>query len=287
MSPEFEQARKAAIINRTIRHIVCFGIPALVVGNLLKNVDGFSFKILMGTIIGFSITYGVTSSVWAILFKNRAYARFISLYKKEMVLAALNGSRLYEQQEFAYDCGLKAEFINRTGLVTASKLFSDCYLSGVYNGVNFFQADVRNVASNGNGYILEYDGTMIAIPTVLPDATQTNIYHKNIECSVVVPGKEIPMGHAQFDNTFKVATSSPDKAKALVTSDFATKLLNIQAQINSTINLTVKDGWMYILLPNKKSVLKPKLFGKYDDSMKMDIIKELSRAKLFIDAFSK
>lgn len=287
MSPEFELVRKAAIINRTIRHIVCFGIPVLVVGNLLKDVDEFSFKILLGIVIGFSITYGVTSGLWAIIFKNRAYARFVSLYKKEMVLAALNGSQLYEQQEFDYNSGLKGEFINRTGLVTANRLFSDCYLSGVYNGVNFFQADVRNVASNGNGYVVEYDGTMIAIPTVLPDATQTNIYHKNIECSVVVPGKEIPMGHAQFDSTFKVATNSPDKAKMLVTSDFATKLLNIQAQINSTINLTVKDGWMYILLPNKKSVLKPKLFGKYDDSMKMDIIKELSRAKLFMDAFSQ
>jgi len=153
--------------------------------------------------------------------------------------------------------------------------------------VKFFQADVRNVASNGNGYVVEYDGTLIAIPTVLPDATQTNIYHKNIECSVVVPGKEISKGNAEFDNTFKVATSSSQKAKALVTNDFSTKLLYVQAQINSTINLTVKDGWMYILLPNKKSVLKPRLFGKYDDSMKADIIKELSRAKLFMDAFSK
>lgn len=44
---------------------------------------------------------------------------------------------------------------------------------------------------------------------------------------------------------------------------------------------------MYILLSGKKSVLKPRLFGKYDDTMKMEILKELSRAKLFIDAFSR
>lgn len=133
---------------------------------------------------------------------------------------------------------------------------------------------------------MEYDGTLIVIPTTLPDATQTNIYHKDVDCSIIVPGAKIRSGNEAFDKAFEVSSNCESKAKELLTGNFVGKMLTIQEQMNCKIALTVKNGRMYILLPNKKSVLKPKLFGKYDDSMKMEIIKELSRAKLFMDAFS-
>lgn len=287
MSNELEQARKAAIINRVIKYVVCLGIPALIIGNMIADAGKFTGKTLLGCIIGFSIIYFVVSAFWGILAKNRAYAKFISLYKKEMIESALNGGELYENMEFDHESGINPDLINGTGMITACKLFTDCYLSGTYNGVSFIQADVRNLGRTGNGYALEYDGTLMAIPTTLPDAKQTNIYHKDADCGIILPGAEIKTGNSVFDAMFKVSTSDEGKAKALLTSDFTSKLVAIQNQMTSNLVMTVRDGWMYVLLPNKKSVLKPNLFAKYDDSMKNDILKELSRAKLFIDAFSK
>lgn len=50
--------------------------------------------------------------------------------------------------------------------------------------------------------------------------------------------------------------------------------------------LTLKNGNMYIFMSRKKSPLKPGPFKKYNDEMKQSILAELSRVKLFIDAFS-
>lgn len=287
MSNELERLRKAAIVNRVIKYCVCFGAPILVVIAANVYVGEITVKTILGSIIGFAVVYGMASMLWAGIANNKAYAQYVSLYKKEMIQAALNGSPLYEQMQFDYNCGLKPEFVNQTGLIKANSFFSDCYLSGKYNGVSFFQADVRNVSGeHRQGYTLEYDGTLIAIPTTLPDATQTNVYHRDVDCSILVPGAKIRSGNGDFDKAFEVSSNCEQKAKELLNGDFVRKMLTIQGQINSKIALTVKNGWMYIFMPNKKSVLKPRLFGKYEDSMKMEIIKELSRAKLFMDAFS-
>lgn len=50
--------------------------------------------------------------------------------------------------------------------------------------------------------------------------------------------------------------------------------------------LTVKDGKLYLFLSRKGSVLKPNLLKTYDDSMRESVIKELSRAKIFIKYLS-
>ncbi len=286
MSNELEQLRKAAIKSRVIKYCVCLGIPVLCMAMFASGQGEITVGTFFGFIMGVAILYGFASVLWAAIAKNRAYAQYVSLYKKEMIQAALNGSTLYEQMEFDYNCGIKPEIVNQTGLITASRFFSDCYLSGVYNGVSFFQADVRNVRGQRGGYVLEYEGTFLVIPTTLPDVTQTNVYHRAVDCSILVPGSSIRSGNNDFDKAFEVSSNCKDKAKELLSGDFVTKLLAIQAQMDSKIALTIKNGRMYILLPNKKSVLKPKLFGKYDDSMKMEVIRELNRAKLFIDAFS-
>lgn len=56
--------------------------------------------------------------------------------------------------------------------------------------------------------------------------------------------------------------------------------------MNGRMALTVKNGNMYIFMSCKKSPLKPGLFKKYNEEMRQSILSELSRVKLFIDAFS-
>lgn len=145
MSNEFEKVRKAAIINRVIKYCVCLGIPAGIMIAVMIDQGEITVRNLFGFVLGFAIIYGMVSVLWASLVKNKAYAQYVSLYKKELIQAALNGNPLYEQMKFDYNCGVKPEIVNQTGLITANRFFSDCFLSGEYNGVSFFQADVRNV----------------------------------------------------------------------------------------------------------------------------------------------
>ena len=84
---------------------------------------------------------------------------------------------------------------------------------------------------------------------------------------------------------FKVNSSQPDKAKALINEDFIRRLTDLQNRTGRRIVMTVKQGWLYAFWPNKNSVLKPKLFKKYDASMNSKIIKELSIAQEFIRTF--
>lgn len=188
MSQELEQARKAAIRNRMIRWGVCVGLPLLaaIPGIIEKN-----WKLAIGA---FVILAYILFGLWAAFSKNRPLANYRALFKKEMIELALNGATLYEKTEFAFDRGLNPSLVSGSGMFTTNRYLSDCYISGVHNGVQFYQADIRNVAGNRN-------------------------------------------------------------------------------------------GWIYIFMPNKKSVLRPKLFTQYNDSMKVEILKELELAKHFIDAF--
>ena len=150
----------------------------------------------------------------------------------------------------------KAAILRGSGLVSANKFFSDCYISGDFNGIKFYQSDIRNIRADRNGQTLEYDGTFIAFPTSLPDATQTNIYHRDVDCSIILPGKEYKTGRSDFASAFKVATNQPQKAQMLLNDTFMSNLLYLQSLTERKIALTVKNGWIYILMPNKKSVLR-------------------------------
>lgn len=275
-----EKIRKAAILNRVTKYVVCYGIP-LLIGILVGTAND---DFLMGAGC-FVFPCVLISTLWAKLAKNRALAEYRSTFKKVLIESALNGGTLYEDMEFEYDAGFQPALIFKSGLFTTDKYYSDCYLSGVSDGVKFMQADVRNLRTSKNGTFLEYDGTFLAFPTSLPDATQTNIYHKDADVCVLVAGKEFKIGVESFDSMFKVNSSQPDKARALITEDFIRRLLDLQNRTGRRIVMTVKQGWVYAFWPNKNSVLKPKLFVKYDASMNSAIIKELSIAQEFIRAF--
>jgi len=277
---KLEKIRKAAVLNRVAKYVVCFGIPIL-----FGILFGTSYDDILIGIGCFIFFYFLLATLWAKLSKNSALAEYRSTYKKVLIESALNGNSLYENMEFEYDAGIQPTLIFKSGLFTTDRYFSDCYLSGTYDGVNFFQADVRNIRTGQNGASLEYDGTFLAFPTSLPDATQTNIYHKAADVCVLVMGKEFKIGVERFDSMFKVNSSDQDKARALINEDFISKLLEVQKQTERRIVMTVKQGWVYAFWPNKNSVLKPKLFAKYDASMNSTILKELSTAQEFIRAF--
>lgn len=282
MNDALEQARKKAILNRVIMYFVKFGIP-LIFGIIFGISEG-EFVSGLGCFVVLSF---FSSGIWSICAKNKAYAEYIMVYKKEMIQRAMGAGQIYENMDFRYDVGVNPDIVRQTGFLSVNRFFSNCFISGTYDGISFFQGDIRNVRGQRGGYNLEYDGTLIAVPTSLPDTTQTVVYHKDIDCNIYLHGSQYKTGNAVFDKEFQIHTTAKEKAAALLTPDFMNKLTNIQNQIPRRCALTVKGGWMYILLPNKKSVLKPKLFGKYDESMKAGILKELSDAKLFMDAFSR
>jgi hypothetical protein len=122
MSDELEKARKAAIINRVLKYFVCYGLPFIffLIGRQEDTLTG------MGCLL---MSYMFLSMLWAVFSKNRAYANFIMLYKKEMINRALGAGYLYENMQFNYDMGLNPDLVLHTGFLSANRFFSNCYLS--------------------------------------------------------------------------------------------------------------------------------------------------------------
>lgn len=275
MSKELEAARSAAIRSKIIGYVVCAIFPLLMAFYAIAEEESVPLGIGM-----FVVFYCVVRVLYAAVSKNKAYAKFVTLYKKEMITTALNGSQLYDELNFDFESGIDPNVVNRTGLITANRFFSDCYMSGVYNGTRFIQADVRNVRGERGGYVLEYDGTLLIVPVNLTNLTETIVYNKKVDISLILPGNR------EFDQTFEVYSNKTEEAKSLLTEEFTNKLVDVQNRMKSRIAFTIKDGYMYIFLSKHGSNLKPKLSGKYDESARQEIVDELNRAKLFIDAFA-
>lgn len=279
MNDTLEKARAAALKERATKIIVC-----AVVG-FLGFISVVRQNLILG-LAGFAISFLFCWTIYSVLSKNRAYAAFVSLYKKEMINTALGGGQIFEEMQFDYNCGVNSKAINDSGMISADQLFSDCFISGKYRGISFIQADVRNIRRDRQGNTLEYDGTYAIIPTKLPDATQTNIYDKKADISYTIRGRGYKTGNAEFDGAFKVYTTNADKAGQLLSSEVINRLLYIRQHMSGRMAATVKNGNMYIFMSRKNSPLKPGLFKKYNDEMRQSILKELSRVQLFIDAFS-
>lgn len=279
MSEELKKARIAALMERTIKIVICVAVGCL--GYWAELDEG-----MVMSMVGFAVGFAICWWAYSILERNRAYAVFISLYKKEMIETALQGSYVFDEIKLEYNCGISEDAVNESGLISANNFFSDCFISGKYNGISFIQADVHNVRGEKGGYALEYDGTYAIIPTGLPDALQTNIADRDVDISYIVPGKQYKTGNAEFDQAFKVYSSDTEEAAGLLSPEVISKLMHIRQQMSGRMALTVKNGNMYIFMSRKKSPLKPGLFKKYDEGVKQGILAELSRIKLFIDAFS-
>lgn len=281
MSKELEAARSAAIRSKIIGYVVCAIFPLLIAIYAITEEESIFMGIGM-----FVVFYCMARVLYAAVCKNKAYAQFVTLYKKEMITEALNGAQLYDELNFDFESGIDPNVVNRTGLITANRYFSDCYMSGVHNGTRFIQAAVRNVRGERGGYVLEYDGTLLIVPVNLPNLTETTVYNKNVDISVILHGVKYKTGNSEFDKIFNVYSNKNEEAKSLLTEEFTHKLLDVQNHMKSRIALTIKDGYMYVFLSKHGSNLKPKLWGKYDESARQEIINELNRAKLIIDAFA-
>lgn len=279
MSEVFEKARSAALKERIVKFIIC----ALI--GFMGFAVGLQESAVMAWIM-LAVGFGIGWWAHSIIAKNKAYAKFVSIFKKEMIETALNGNSLFDEMYFDYASGIDPNAINESGMISTDKLFSDCFIRGTYRSVPFVQADVRNLSGKNGGYTLEYDGTYAIIPTKLPDSSQTNIADRKVDISYIVSGNAYRTGNVEFDQAFKVYTTDQNRAAQLLSTEVTSQLMNIREKMKGRMAFTVKNGNMYIFMSRKDSPLKPGLFKKYDEEMKQDILSELSRIKLFIDAFS-
>jgi len=81
----------------------------------------------------------------------------------------------------------------------------------------------------------------------------------------------------------KVYCEDREAVKKLLTEDFQQRLLKWNIELWRAFALTIQHGYLYVYIEDKKSPLKPKLFKKYTEEIKEDILKELSMAGRIID----
>lgn len=285
MSPELQKARSAAIKSKQKKYII-MGIAGLVPAMEVFFIGSGLIK-LLGTPVIFVVFAYLAGLVFTAFSKNRAYNEFASLYKKEIISSALRGAWLYEEMKFDYDTGLDPLVIANSGMLSINRFTSNCLLRARHNGVYFMQADVRNVRGEYGAFVTEYDGTFLIIPVNLSDAGATVIAQKGVDIGYILPGKPFTTSNPEFNKRFKVSTDTPARAAALLDNTVTSSLLSIADRISGKMLFTIKGGSMYLFLSRKGKALKPSLIKGYDDSMRENIIKELSRAKLFIDYFSQ
>lgn len=104
------------LVERIVKIVIC-----AVVGGFGYYVE-FEKGVVMA-LVGFAVAFGVCWWAYSILSNNRAYAKFISLYKKEMIETALQGSYVFEEMQFEYDCGINEKAVDESGLIGANKFF--------------------------------------------------------------------------------------------------------------------------------------------------------------------
>lgn len=271
-----EKLRQKALISK----VISWGIYPLLFILVMAGTKDFAGALGVALIFG-----SLVRMLYVTFSKNRAYTEFVQAYKKELVTMALNGGQLYGDMQIDFERGIVPQAVTDSGMLSANRFYSDCFISASYNGVSFVQSDVRNVRGERGGYVLEYDGTYLVIPTNLPDIYPTSIYNKDVDISIHLPGKDCLGTNEAFNKLFKVNTNNKDAVARILTPDFMNKLVNIQNQITGRIACTVRNGNMYIFLSKHGCKLKPSLFKKVDEAVKQDVINELSRAKYFIDAF--
>ena len=105
--------------------------------------------------------------------------------------------------------------------------------------------------------MLEYDGTLLIAPGNLTNLPETIVYNKDVDISLMLPGKKYKTENSEFDKLFHVYSNKHKEAKNLLTQDFMNKLLDVLKRMKSRIALTIKDGYMYIFLSKHRSQTKP------------------------------
>lgn len=90
-------------------------------------------------------------------------------------------------------------------------------------------------------------------------------------------------GNVAFDREMKVYATNQEAVKKLLTEDFQQRLLKWNIDLWRAFALTIQHGYLYLYIEDKKSPLKPRLFKKYTEEIKEDILKELSMAGRIID----
>lgn len=223
---------------------------------------------------------------WNCFDRHRTDIAFFGQYKGYMITKAIGDFKLYDEMSFQPEKGFPERLIQSIGLQSTRRYSSDTYISGKHKGVAFEQADIRNwnIEEFGRNrwiYCLEYSGTQYVIKTDFPHTPQTNMACGDM--SFLIRGERFYTGNDEFDSLMKIYTADAERAGKLFTSEFQYRLLELYKSTQRRFLLTVKNGYLYLFIPDRKSPLKPRLFKRYTDEMRASILEELRIAGKIID----
>lgn len=268
-----------------VKRILKYGLSCLM-GYWLWSVALEENAVL--AVFGFLFGFVFFIWLWTDFDRHKTEIKFYRLYKKNMIEETFKNTVLYENMTFQSGGGFSAEFINEIGLHDTKIYSSDSYLCGEHNGVKFEQADIRNwyverISRNKGFYRLEYSGTMYVIDSNLPDANQTNICCGDL--THIILGGQYKTGNAQFDKQVTVFSDNMRQAEALLSDTVQKMILDFYHKTQREFLLTVKNGYLYVFIPDRDSALKPKLFKSFTEEMRQPVLNELRMVGRLIECF--
>ena len=283
MNKEFLHAHNRYLLKLICRYGLGIGLGILLVVWMYEPTEEDALFYSLGILV---LWFVLWLRGWCIFDRHRADRNFHKQYKKHMIDNALQGESLYDDISFQYDAGFSKNFMETIGMLSVRRFRSDCSISGKYKGIEFMQADICNwdnfkLGINNYIIVLDYSGTLYAVKTNWPSDPPIHIFHGDM--SYITRAEQRYTGNVAFDREMKVYCEDREAVKKLLTEDFQQRLLKWNIELWRAFALTIQHGYLYVYIEDKKSPLKPKLFKKYTEEMKEDILKELSMAGRIID----
>ncbi|SEG17027.1 Protein of unknown function [Eubacterium ruminantium] len=245
---------------------------------LLAVLLGFiSVPLIFLAIRPWMLPCGLVGAVFTIIIvikRNKLNKTFKSIYKDQVVLKVLQNH--FQDVRYDWKSGFNYRFVQDMGIIASGNTYhSEDYLTAVYKGVRFQQADVtieeETTDSDGNTTTTVYfKGRIICID--YPKQTDfVRLISKKFRFPMHLRKKNYPdveMENVAFNKNFAVKSSVPQDAFYLLTPQMMEKLTEI-VNVYGNVGMTCFGNRLNIAINTKRNAFDVRMSKKltYENEM--------------------
>ncbi len=197
--------------------------------------------------------------------------RYATAYKKAVVFGVLRET--FPDMRFDPDSGIDSEVIARTEMVGMGTSFSsNDYLSAIYKGVAFEQADVRIVQSSGKSSVTLFYGRWMIFD-----------FNKSFRCDMQVRRRgfldakntgglfgekermqPLKTESLAFNDAFRVYAADQQEAFYILTPHFMERIMRLGNSVDSPLLFCFSGRRLHVACDNREDAFEPSIWEKAD-----------------------
>lgn len=193
----------------------------------------------------------------------KAITAFKTRYKQTFVKEVL--SECISLNIYKYDAGFPEERVLNFGLIDSGNTFhSEDYLNGIYNEIEFEQADVvishDQTLYDKTEHITFFNGRMLVFDYPHQTLEGVQVYTRDIVYAALSPIGQIlstvQTGNSEFDSKFKIKAQSEQVALDVLTPSVMARILDLNKRYNSLI-IYFANSRLYLGIQNVSNAFDP------------------------------